>query len=128
MSDKLPKHLAAGALCEDLALKHLHRHGLKLIERNFSCRLGELDLIMRSDSCLIIAEVRYRKNLQYGGAAATVSHTKQQRIIRATQTYLQKHPQLKQLPVRFDVIAMSGELTAPKIEWLENAFGAANTI
>ncbi|MDG1461976.1 MAG: YraN family protein [Gammaproteobacteria bacterium] len=128
MPDKLPKHLAAGAICEDIALEHMQSQGLKIIERNFNCRLGELDLIMRSESCLIIAEVRYRKSLNFGGAAATIDHTKQQRIIKTTQIYLQKHPQYKKLPVRFDVIAMSGELSEPEIQWLKNAFGASNTI
>jgi len=121
-------HLRDGALAEKIAARHLRESGLKLIESNFRCRSGELDLILASPERLVVAEVRYRRSRSYGGPLATVTAAKQQRIVRATQLFLQAKPEYRSLPVRFDVVAVSGSLDsdpgAPDIEWIQGAFSA----
>jgi len=106
-----------GNYYEDLALEYLLDQGLVLLERNYLCKLGELDLIMRDKACLVVVEVRYRKNNRYGSAAESISDSKQKKIIAATKHYVGK---MKiQSSVRFDVIAITG--TAP-LQWVQHAF------
>ncbi|MDT8405879.1 MAG: YraN family protein [Methylococcales bacterium] len=101
---------------EDRALAVLQQQGLKLITRNFSCRLGELDLIMQDRETLVIVEVRYRADQRYGGALASITPAKQQKIVRATRFYLCQHPWPG--PIRFDVLALTGD----QHQWLKNAW------
>jgi len=123
-----PQHLLAGQHCENLALHYLQTQGLRLLERNFRCRFGELDLIMQSDSCIIVVEVRYRRSARFGGAAVTVTRKKQLKVIKSTLLLLQHRPALNNLAVRFDVVAISGRLASPKISWLKAAFSADGII
>jgi len=99
---------------EDAALVHLTRQGLQLVERNFRCAGGELDLIMRDGDCLVFVEVRRRRSMRFGGAAASITPTKQRRLVHAAQTFLLRYPRLP--PCRFDVIAIDDGA----IEWLKN--------
>ena len=115
-------HLRSGQRAEAIGCAWLRAQGLQLLHTNFLCRFGELDLIMRDGNCLVIVEVRYRHSRHYGGAIATITPSKQQRIGRATQHFLQQHPQLKRLALRFDVLALSGELADPDIDWRKQAF------
>ena len=112
-----------GQYAEDLALRYLQKHKLKLKERNFLCKLGEIDLIMENnDAEIIFVEVRFRKSDSHGGALMSVTHSKQQKLIRTAQLYLQKN-QLQSRICRFDVIAMSLQNGEPVIDWVKNAFG-----
>jgi len=79
--------------------------------------LGELDLIMDDNNTLVIVEVRFRKNNNYGSAAESVTKTKQNRIILTTQTFISERN--VKCPIRFDVIAISGN---GNIDWIKNAF------
>lgn len=108
---------AIGAGKEELARRHLERSGLRLVERNYRCRQGEIDLIMRDRDCLAFIEVRYRKSAGFGSPAESVTRNKQRRIVLAARHYLQRHP--TPLDCRFDVLAITG---AQRIEWLKNAF------
>jgi putative endonuclease len=117
---------ALGDAGEALALAHLVRHGLTLVQRNYRvaagphARGGEVDLILRErDGTLVFAEVRVRRSASHGGAAASVTATKQRRIVYAAQHFLRKFTQLP--PCRFDVVAIDGG----EIEWLRGAFDAA---
>lgn len=110
-----------GNRAENLALKYLKRAGLKLVERNFSCRVGELDLIMRDGDYLVFTEVRYRKDLDFGGALESIDQRKQQKLRRAAQTYLQKH-KLNDCPCRFDILCLTGSVIKPHYQWIKNAF------
>jgi putative endonuclease len=93
--------------------------GLSLVERNYQCKLGEIDLIMRSDDTLVFVEVRYRKATHFGGAAASVSPAKQQRLRRAALSYLQsKGLNESRQSCRFDLVACEGT----DINWIANAF------
>jgi len=108
-----------GAAAEKLALEYLQRNGLQLIESNFKCRFGEIDLILNDGSTLVFVEVRLRSSQRFGGAAASVTSAKQGRITRAAQIYLQQ--QNREMACRFDVVVLDGE---HRIEWIKNAFAA----
>ncbi len=112
-----PAHLTTGENAEEQAHNYLIDHGLKPVLRNFRCKLGELDLIMYDQQCLVIIEVRYRKSDRYGSALESITLKKQSRIIRTTQFYLTT--QKKDRAIRFDVVGISG---SGKIEWIKNAF------
>jgi len=107
---------------EDLALAHLQRAGLRLLERNYRTPGrggGEIDLIMRApDGTCVFVEVRQRASASHGGAAASISWTKQKRIVFAARHYLMRLGTLP--PCRFDVVAVQ----AGNIEWLPGAFDA----
>lgn len=119
---------AAGALYEDVALAHLRRAGLELIARNFSCRLGELDLVMQSGATVVFVEVRYRRatrtRLGYGDGIDSISAAKRAKLVRAAAIFLSTHPQFATRACRFDVIAVSGDPSAPVLDWRQNAFEA----
>ena len=107
-----------GRVGEDAALAHLAAHGLVLVERNFRCKGGEIDLIMRERDALVFIEVRQRAGTSHGGAAASVTPAKRRRIIVAAQVYLLR---LKTLPpCRIDVVAID----AGVLSWLKNAIEA----
>jgi putative endonuclease len=108
-----------GNLAEALVADYLKARGLRLIERNYNCRLGEIDLILTDGPALVFAEVRLRRNLDYGGAAASITAAKRQRILRAARHYLSGRPER---PCRFDVILLDA-LDPGRIEWIKDAFG-----
>jgi putative endonuclease len=108
-----------GAREEQLALDFLQAKGLQLVARNWRCRGGELDLIMREGKTLVIAEVRKRGNPNFGNAAESVDARKQAHIVHATQLFLSARREFSSAPVRFDVIAMDAH---DRIEWLQAAF------
>lgn len=112
-----------GDRAEQYALDFLKSRGLKLVRRNFLCRMGEIDLIMMHHQHLVFVEVRYRKNSNYGTPAATVSLTKQRRLTRTANIYLQQ--QGCNTACRFDVVAIVAQPQV-KIEWIKNAFEAAS--
>ena len=122
LSKKLTSRKKSGNDAEQQACKHLQSKGLSLLEKNFSTKAGEVDLIMRdtrsSSEMLVFVEVRYRKNTDFGGAAASVTPKKQQRIIKAALAYQQKHA--PQSSMRFDVVAIEGDNR--ELNWIENAF------
>lgn len=111
-----------GKQFEDLACKHLRKHGLKLLTRNYHCRRGEIDLIMRDKESLVFVEVRYRRQACYGSASESVNWHKQQRLIAAAEHYL-LHEFKTQPAARFDVVAISGAEGNIELEWINNAFG-----
>lgn len=108
---------AKGAAAEELAAQHLAKHGLRLVERNFRVRGGEIDLICRDGSSVVFVEVRLRRRSDYGGAAASITAAKQARIIMAARHWLARHGEC---PCRFDCVLLDGE----HIEWLRDAFAA----
>jgi putative endonuclease len=114
-----------GDAAEDAALAHLQRAGLRLLERNYRVaagphrHAGEVDLILQDrDGTLVFVEVRARADASHGGAAASVTARKQQRLIYAAQHYLLRHATSP--PCRFDVVAIDGAV----LTWLQGAFDA----
>lgn len=99
---------------EDAALAYLLGQGLALVERNFRTKTGEIDLIMKEGETLVFVEVRKRSQKGFGGAAASVTPAKRQRLIRTAQFYLQQRQNLPSC--RFDVVAIDGE----RLSWLKN--------
>ena len=113
-------HLVSGRQAEDSALAFLEKKGLRLVERNFLCRGGEIDLIMLDGVQLVFVEVRFRSSNRFGSAAESVDWRKQARITRAASWYLLS----KRLdcPARFDVVAVSPCAEELKLDWIPDAF------
>ncbi len=117
-------HLQHGTAAERIACHWLQQRGLRLLEANFRCKPGELDLIMLDNDCVVIVEVRYRARQTHGGALQSVTPAKQKKILRATHCYLQRHKELRSKPLRFDVLALHGPLDRPAASWCKRAFDA----
>ena len=115
---------ATGTRWEDAALAHLQRNGLKLVARNFTCRFGEIDLILRDRDQLVFAEVRYRGDVDRGDGTLSVGAAKRTKLTRTASVYLQAHPQFASLPCRFDVVGCAGTLAQPEFDWTRAAFEA----
>jgi putative endonuclease len=111
---------AKGAAAEQLAADYLQHEGLRLIERNFRVRGGEIDLICRDGKTTVFVEVRLRSCSDFGGAAASITASKQARLILAARHWLQRHGET---PCRFDCILLD-KLDTNNIEWLRDAFSA----
>jgi len=100
---------------------YLQDRGLQLLCKNFRCRGGEIDLIMRHGDSLVFVEVRYRRHLGFGRAAETVSTVKQGRIIRCAQFYIHRFGYWN-APARFDVVCIEGADKHRQIDWITDAF------
>lgn len=108
---------------EQDAKRWLKQQQIKVINENFRCKGGEIDLISLSNSdTLLFIEVKYRKSAQHGYAAELVDHGKQQRIIHCAQHFLLKYPQYQHHAMRFDIITLEGKQQTPT--WLQDAFQA----
>ena len=111
---RLSQKQRQGAAWEGAALEHLRRHGLQLVEANFSCKGGEVDLVMRDGETLVFVEVRQRADSAHGGAAASVTPAKVRRLVRAARYYLLRFDEAP--ACRSDLVAID----AGQIEWLQN--------
>jgi putative endonuclease len=109
---------------EQRAAVLLKQAGLVVLERNFRCKTGEIDIICSDGPKLVFVEVRYRHNPRYASAAASVTLAKQRRLIRTAQFYLQRRGWLNKRCCRFDVIAFgpARDRSADGIQWLKSAF------
>ena len=112
----------SGSAAEAAAAEWLEQQGLKLVEKNYRCKGGEIDLIMHSATDLIFVEVRLRKRSEYGSAAESVTVTKQRRIICAARHFLATHSRWQNSGCRFDVVATSDSTQAKEWQWLQHAF------
>ncbi|MHB8473785.1 MAG: YraN family protein [Gammaproteobacteria bacterium] len=113
---------ANGRQAEQQALHYLQARGLRLLERNFRSRHGEIDLIMQDADSVVFVEVRYRRSQRFGGAAASVDGNKQARLVSTALYYLLRNPGRSQQPTRFDVVAVTPSPNAADIEWIRDAF------
>ncbi len=118
-----------GEHTENLACQYLENKGFKLIEKNFNCRVGEIDLIMKDNNSLVFIEVRYRRSNNFGSGAESITASKQAKLIKTASLYLQRHDKLDKYPARFDVVSITGFVETDNIKnidfnWIENAFGA----
>lgn len=116
--------VATGANLESQAVVYLQSYGIMLLHRNFHCKYGEIDLIAKDNDVLVFIEVRYRKNDFFGSAKESITLHKQRKIICAANFYLQTRNWAQQIACRFDVIAMTGTIDNPQIEWIKDAFNA----
>lgn len=108
-----------GSHYETVAEKCLKDQGYEILERNFYCRQGEIDLIAKDGDFLVFVEVKYRKTLNQGDPMEAVDNRKQRRIVRAASYYLWKNGISQDIPCRFDVVA----LLPGKYRICKNAFG-----
>jgi putative endonuclease len=113
-----------GAAMEAEAERWLHARGLRSVARNFRCKAGELDLVMQEGRHLVFVEVRFRRDDSYGGAAASVTGAKQQRLIGAAHAFIESHPRWRDSACRFDVLAGSAAAGRLEWQWLRDAFSA----
>jgi putative endonuclease len=107
-----------GADAEDLALGYLLRQGLRLKTRNYTCRLGEIDLVLLDGATVVFVEVRQRSHRTFGGAAESITARKRDKLV-ATARYFLAH-QRGLPPCRFDAVLVDGD---GRIEWIRDAFG-----
>jgi putative endonuclease len=108
-----------GAAAEELAAEFLEGRGLRIVERNYRCRFGEIDLVARSGTVLVFVEVRARTSEAFGGAAGSITVAKRRRLVAAARHYLAKHRVHR--ACRFDVVLVRGR--EQEVEWLADAFG-----
>ena len=107
-----------GQSAEAHAERFLIAQGLKRVARNWRCRFGEIDLVMREGATLVFVEVRMRSHADFGGAAASVTSTKQRKLLAAAKLYLSTLAEMP--PCRFDVVALTDQRATP--EWIKSAF------
>ena len=106
---------------EHIAEKILKKQGYKIIERNFNTRFGEIDIIAQDGEYICFVEVRMRKTDSYGTPAETIDKYKREKLIHAARIYVQKNC-LHDAPLRFDAVAIIGNLHEYKYEVIKNAF------
>ncbi len=117
LADQHETTTARGAAAETHAADFLVRQGLVILERNFRVKGGEIDLIARDGTTTVFVEVRQRSRRDYGGAAASITRTKQRRLILAARHWLQRRGECA---CRFDCVLIDGG----QMEWLQDAFSA----
>ncbi|WP_242861418.1 YraN family protein [Cellulosilyticum ruminicola] len=108
---------AVGKAYEDLATAYLIEKGYKILERNYRCRVGEIDIIAKEQEIVVFIEVKYRKTTAFGSPAEAVNYYKRQRILRIAKWYLHAHYNIE-INCRFDVI----EILDKKLSHIEAAF------
>lgn len=114
----MDKTTAIGKEKEALAAEYLRKNKVQILEQNFTCRQGEIDIIGKYQGYLLFVEVKYRHTEKYGTPEEAVNFTKQKKICRAADYYRMCHYYYDNVPVRYDVIAITGE----QIVWHQNAF------
>ncbi|MGL4716201.1 MAG: YraN family protein [Aeromonas sp.] len=119
LQNLFPSPTSKGQHFERVAERWLQAQGLQPVTRNYCCRGGEIDLIMRQEQALVFIEVRYRASNSHGGAASSVTRAKQRKIILAARHYLKQHAiNEAHQACRFDVIAFEDDQPI----WIQNAF------
>ena len=110
-----------GVWGEDLVAEWYRKHGYDIVERNWRCRQGEIDIIASRDSVLVICEVKTRATADFGSPALAVDANKQQRLRRLAAHWLSENPN-NRVSVRFDVVAVIGPKEDVSLEVIESAF------
>lgn len=111
-----------GDKAERQAERYLYRRGLRVVKRNYRCRMGEIDLVMRDGDALVFVEVRMRRQSRFGDGIDSIGRHKQQRLIQAAHHFLMRHATWRHAPCRFDVVGV--ERNSDRITWIPNAFDA----
>ena len=110
---------ARGSSGEDIAVKYLQTHGYRVLDRNFTTSVGEVDIFVTDESMLIAVEVKSRLSLEYGTPAEAVNHEKIKKISQVTSQYIKKF-RLFGTPVRFDVVEVY--IADKTVNHIKNAF------
>ncbi len=94
---------------ERFVCEWLEKEGYSILERNFRCRIGEIDIVAREGTYLVFLEVKYRSGISCGDPFEAVGYRKMRTISRVALFYLIRHGYTMDVPIRFDVVAVSGE-------------------
>ncbi len=113
---------ALGSRGEDLAVQYLKKKGFKVIERNYHCSAGEIDLIAREGKTLVFVEIKTRSSSDYGLPQDAVDRFKQKKMIEVARSYLAERHLTEDIPARFDVVAIHLMPAGPQIELIKDAF------
>ncbi len=111
-----------GKFFEDLACDRILADGGRILERNYRALRGEIDIIARDGKYICFIEVKYRKGDEFGPPEAAVNYYKQRQICRISKTYLYSRYKSLDIPIRYDVIAVSDHEESVSLKWFKNAF------
>ncbi|GMQ96211.1 MAG: YraN family protein [Gammaproteobacteria bacterium] len=123
MSTARASAVERGTWAEDLACRHLLEQGLRLVARNYRCRHGEIDLVMRDGPTIVFVEVRLRNRTDFGSGAESVDARKQAHVSSSAEHYLQRHATLL-ADCRFDVVSILQSGDTYRLDWIRNAFNS----
>jgi putative endonuclease len=112
-----------GAHIETQVAHFLSQKEFRLLQRNFRCNMGEIDLIGRHGLYLVFVEVRYKTQETFSSALESITPAKQRKILLTAQGYIAWNAWAQRLPYRIDVVCVTGEVKALKMDWIQNAFG-----
>jgi len=115
---------ALGSKGEDLAVRYLTKKGYKVIERNYRCQWGEIDLVAREGDTLVFVEIKSRSSSGFGLPQDAVGRFKQEKLIQVARAYMAEHRLPETIPARFDVVAVQLTTSSPDIELIQDAFQA----
>ena len=115
------RRLIVGRTGEDAAVQYLLQRGYCVLERNYRCRFGEIDLIARDGSTLSFIEVKTRRSRTFGPAAEAVTRTKQRHLVKASQMYMAQHGKHDDF-CRFDVVTIDMNGQELQVELIKDAF------
>ena len=111
-----------GALGEKIAVEFLKERSYRILETNFRCSLGEIDVIAQKEDCLIFVEVRTRRSKEYGTPEESITPSKVERLIALAQTYLQTHENLPpEWRIDVVVVELDPRRRLKRVELIENA-------
>ncbi len=111
---------AVGHRAEALAAEYLMQKGYRLLARNDRTRFAEIDLIMLGHGEILFVEVKYRKSDRYGGGSGAITPDKLRRLRNAAEAWLAEHEDYADLQPRIDVVTVTGSLSAPQVDRIEN--------
>jgi putative endonuclease len=113
-----------GAKGEDLAVRYLKKKGYKVIERNYRCQWGEIDLVARQGDTLVFVEIKARSSSDFGLPQDAVGRFKQEKLVHVARAYMAEHRLKDEITARFDVVAVHLTGSGPDIELIQDAFQA----
>lgn len=111
---------------EDLACRHLAAQGFAIVQRNYRCRSGEVDVVAREGETTVFVEVKERQGASHGQGLESVTFGKRRRLIRAARLYAAAHG-LDERPLRFDVISIDWDERGPQVRHDRGAFDASGS-
>jgi putative endonuclease len=115
---------AFGKAGEDLAVRYLKRKGYKVLERNYTCPVGEIDIVAKDKKTIVFVEVKTRRSMSYGSARLAITPHKQRKISMTALYYLKCNRQVDQ-DARFDVVTVQSTGGTQEIDLIQNAFDLA---
>ncbi|OGT42879.1 MAG: YraN family protein [Gammaproteobacteria bacterium RIFCSPHIGHO2_12_FULL_37_34] len=115
-------HLAFGKSAEQAACRFLRDKGLRLLQTNYRCYFGEIDIIMQDGNDIVFIEVRGRNHHDYGSALESINKSKIKKIIKTATHFLQRKKWLYKVANRFDVVTINRVTNQWQIAWIKNAF------